>query len=432
MQLRVGLKGGDMVSLGHKQAKVTSSGAMTVNLIGGGTKTEVRYNAPLTLSADGGAVSIGGIAGGAKRGDLVKIRSASGSPLRLSTTARGGAAKGPATYAGQIEIVANGGLLRLVLVSSLEDYVKGVLQSEIPASYKLAAMQAQAVLARTYGLNPRLSHEQDGFNVCDSFLCCQAFVGVDSKLTANQLAAINQTRGQILTYEGKPALALFSANGGGHTENYENCFSDPITNKFPDEPISYLKGVAEGQLPEDFPSEKALRALHAAARVNTDDNWSPSFKWTVNFSADALEAHMHHVLEQVAKESQFAPFIVPPQSGVFGHIDRFEVSRRGVAGVAMELKIHTSKGIWVVRKELTIRSVFANPDLKLKRLRSARMFFDMARDRNGLLSKVTIGGLGTGHGVGLQQNGAEGLARQGKSYKEILRHYYDGAEVRSV
>lgn len=325
-----------------------------------------------------------------------------------------------------------GGVLYLVLISDLEDYVKGVLQSEIPASYKLAAMQAQAVLARTYGLNPRLSHEKDGFNVCDSFLCCQAFVGVDAKLTGNQLKAIQLTQSEILTYQGKPALALFSANAGGHTENYENCFSDPLTNKFPDDPIPYLAGVAEGELPPGFPSEAAMRALHKATRVNTDDSWSPSFKWTAIFPADALEAHMHHVIEELAKESQFAAFIVPPQSGVFGHIEKFEVSKRGVAGTAMELKIHTSKGIWVVRKELTIRSVFGNPELKVKRLRSARMFFDFVRDKNGLLTRVTIGGLGTGHGVGLQQNGAQGLALAGKNYKEILRHYYGAAEVRRV
>jgi stage II sporulation protein D len=431
MQIRVGLKGGDMVSPGHKQATVSTSGSTAVDLIQGSSVKMVHGGASLFLSPAGDQVVVNGIAGGAKRAALVKIRHARGGQLHLVATT-GAGKKGPAAYTGQLEVSASGGLLRLVLSCDLEEYVKGVLQSEIPASYKLAAMQAQAVLARTYGLNPRLSHDQDGFNVCDSFLCCQAFVGVDAKLTSNQLKAIQLTAGQVLTYEGKPALALFSANAGGHTESYENCFSDPITNKFPDNPIPYLAGVPEGQLPQGFPSQEALRAMHRAARVNTYDSWSPSFKWAAIFPADALEAHMHHVIDQLAKESQFAPFILPPKGAIFGHIDKFEISRRGVAGTAMELRIHTSKGVWVVRKELAIRSVFANPELKVKRLRSARMFFDFVRDKNGLLAKVTIGGLGTGHGVGLQQNGAQGLALSGKNYKEILRHYYGTAEVRRV
>ncbi|MFN8656731.1 MAG: SpoIID/LytB domain-containing protein [Candidatus Obscuribacterales bacterium] len=435
MQIRVGLKAGDLVSLGHKQVTVSSSSTVVELLSDGVSGQKIPGTGPVTISVTaGGALQVIGITGGAKQAARVRVSDAHGGRLHLTSTAKTGSKKGPVTYTGALEAFNNGssGELRLVLVCDLEDYVKGVLQSEIPASYKLAAMEAQAVLARTYGLNPRLSHEQDQCNVCDSFLCCQAFVGVDARLTAGQLQAITQTRGQILTYEGKPALALFSANAGGHTESYENCFSDPVTHKFPDDPIPYLHGVAEGKLPAGFPSESALRALHGAANVATDDSWSPSFKWTANFPADALEAHMHHVIAQVSKESQFAPFVVAPPSGSFGHIERFEVSRRGIAGVAMELKIHTSKGVWIVRKELTIRSVFANPELGVKRLRSARLFFDFARDRLGLLSKVTVSGLGTGHGVGLQQNGAQGLARQGKTYREILAHYYAGAIVRPV
>lgn len=432
MQIRVGLKAADLVSLGHKQVSV-SGGSIAVELAGGMPAQKYQATGAVTLSVVAGdAVRVAGIAGGARQASLVRIRDARDGRLHLTSTSRANRKKGPAAYIGRLEVRVESGELRLVLVCDLEDYVKGVLQSEIPASYKLAAMEAQAVLARTYGLNPRLSHEEDNCNVCDSFLCCQAFVGVDAGLTAGQLQAISQTRGQILTYEGKPALALFSANAGGHTESYENCFSDPLTGKFPDDAIPYLRGVPEGKLPAGFPAEPALRALHAATNVDTDDSWSPSFKWTANFPADALEAHMHHVIVQVAKESQFAPFVIAPPSGAFGHIDRFEISRRGVAGVAMELKIHTSQGIWVVRKELTIRSIFANPELGVKRLRSARIFFDFARDKLGLLSKVMVSGLGTGHGVGLQQNGAQGLARQGKTYKEILAHYYAGAVVSPV
>jgi SpoIID/LytB domain protein len=293
----------------------------------------------------------------------------------------------------------------------------------------LEAMKAQAVLARTYGIRPRLPHAADGFNVCDSYLHCQAFYGV-SKLTGMQQQAIASTKDEILLYEGKPALALFSAAAGGHTESYENAFSDPLTNAFPPPAIPYLRGVPEGSLPNGFPSEQALRALYATPNPKTVDAWSPGhFKWRVVLTGNQLEAHMHHVVSELRKDPQFAPFIKAPKSEKFGHIKSFEVGRRGVAGTAIDLIVHTSEGDWTISKELTIRSAFENPEVKLKRLRSARLFFDQETDSLGLLSQVTISGFGSGHGVGLQQVGAEGLARQGKTYREIIEHYYRGTTV---
>lgn len=340
-----------------------------------------------------------------------------------------GPRKARAEYKGSLHIKPHGKAIRLILECNLEDYVRGVLQSEVPSYFKLEAMKAQAVLARTYGLRPRLPHE-DGVYVCDSYLHCQAFYGVKS-LTSMQAEAINSTRGQILTYQDKPALALFSACAGGHTESYENAFSDPITNAFPPPPISYLRGVQEGgNLPAGFPDEKALRALYAEPHPNTADAWSSGhFRWRVVLSADALEANMHHILDVMRGDPQFGPFIKPSSSGRFGHIKGFEVTRRGVAGTAMDLLIHTSEGDWKISKELTIRSAFENPDVKLKRLRSARLFFDYENDSLGLLSTVTISGFGSGHGVGLQQVGAQGWAQRGKNYREILAHYYNGCAI---
>lgn len=335
-------------------------------------------------------------------------------------------------YSGRLLLKVDGGKLLVLLESDLEVYVRGVLRSEVPASYHIEAMKAQAVLARTYALRPRIDHSVDGFNVCDSFTCCQAFNGVDPALTAGQKAVIEETKGKVLTYDGKPALALFSANAGGHTEDYSNCFSNLKTNKFPDDPLPYLKGIPEGKLPHGFPSEAALRQLWALPKPETVDAWSATFRWQAHFTADTLEGHMHHVIETLRKEAQFAPFIVAPESQKFGHIQGFEVTRRGVSGVAMELAIRTSTGTWTIAKELTIRSVFGNPDMKLKRLRSGRIFFDQQKDKLGMLSAVTVFGLGFGHGVGLQQNGAQGLALQGMPFDKILSRYYPGTVLSTV
>ncbi len=129
----------------------------------------------------------------------------------------------------------------------LEQYLKGVLESEIPASYHLERLKAQAVAARTYALNPRISHERDNADVCDSYLCCQYFAGHKAVGSAKHTQAIESTAGEILKYGDKAILALFSSNAGGYTSNYEDCFSDPKTNLFPPAPIPYLRAVAEKQ-----------------------------------------------------------------------------------------------------------------------------------------------------------------------------------------
>lgn len=435
MQIRVGLKTGDLLELDHSKISLSSSDVLIVKAQAAGTRLlSLSANSKVDVTASGSSIILKD-GGGAHKfsGSLLieALKPISIINISSAATARS-SAKPSSHYRGQLQVTAKGNAVRLVLLTDLEQYVQGVLQSEVPSYFKLEAMKAQAVLARTYGLRPRLPHGPDGFDVCDSFLHCQAFYGVRS-LTGMQRQAITSTKNQLLMYEGKPALAMFSACAGGHTENYENAFSDPITNAFPPPAIPYLKGVPEGSLPAEYPTEAGLRALYAMQKPKTDDSWSPThFKWRVTLSADALEAHMHHIIEQLRKDPQFAPFIKSPKSGKFGHIKSFAIGKRGVAGTAIDLTIHTSEGDWIISKELTIRSAFENPEAKLKRLRSARMFFDQTNDSLGLLSKLTISGFGSGHGVGLQQIGAQGLAEQGKSYKEILEHYYHGATVGTI
>ncbi len=434
MQLRVGLTDNDLKTLAHRRHSISASSAAKVSVAASSSPAvrsfQLPAGQPLLVMADGDVLVLSGASVPAEFkhliGRLLVSPAGAGGYLQILTLKRDG--RTPVRYRGDLELSAQSGLIKVVLITDLESYLEGVLGSEIPASYHLEAVKAQAVAARTYALCPRISHEPDGFNVCDSYLCCQYFAGLGNT-SGKHRQAIDQTRDEILTYGGKPILALFSSCAGGHTENYHACFSDPVTGAFPPPPIPYLRGIPEGRLPDEFPDESAMRKLWSTPQPSTVDAWSGHFKWKIRLPAEALEAHMHHQVETLSRDPQFAPFIVPPASGLFGHIDRFEIRQRGVAGTVIWLFIHTSAGIWKIAKELTIRSIFANPDAGLKRLKSARIFFDYKRDRLGLLAEVTVSGLGWGHGVGMQQTGAEGLARQGKAYKEILSHYFSGAEI---
>lgn len=435
--LRVGLKTGDLIGLDHKEVTLTSqAGLLAVDADNPSKRIELAAGHVLTVVWQDGMLAAGTAGSSRNRLSSKRIDITTIPPDSLFTLKSAATSKSPAksarTYKGRLEVSVKPDGMRLTLVTGLETYVQGVLQSEVPAYFKLEAMKAQAVVARTYGLHPRLSHAPDNFNVCDSYLHCQAFNGLQ-QLNANQQAAISSTAAEILTYDGAPALALFSACAGGHTESYEYCFSDPITDAFPPPAIPYLSGVPEGTLPAGYPSEEALRVLFATKHPATDDAWSASsFRWQVDISADALEAHMHHYAKQLMKDPQFSPFIHPAASGIFGHIKSFTVTQRGVAGTAMHLQVDTTSGAWIFDKELTIRSLFENPDVKLKRLKSARIFFNHKYDHLGLLHSLEICGFGSGHGVGLQQVGAQGLADRGENYRQILSHYYRSAAIGSA
>jgi stage II sporulation protein D len=437
MQIRVGLKTGNLVGLDHKELVISSTGGILIKAASEAASHTLQLppGARVSLSAHDSSVIITQ-SGGKKTsfGHEIEVHERSAqNPINLESKPTESSPSKPASnYHGTLFVTANGSDLRAILQTDLESYVQGVLQSEVPSYFNLEAMKAQAVLARTYGLHPRLSHAVDHFNVCDSYLHCQAFYGIKS-LNPMQQQAISSTKGRILTYGGKPALAVFSACAGGHTESYEFAFSDPETDAFPSPPIPYLKGVPEGKLPKDYPSEAGLRELYREPAPQTDDAWSPhNFRWQVQLKADAMEAHMHHIISELQKDPQFKPFIQPPKSDQFGHIKSFEITKRGVAGTGVSMTIHTSTGDWVVRKELTIRSVFQNPDVNLKRLKSARVFFNHSQDSLGLLSGITIYGFGSGHGVGLQQIGAQGLASKGLSYEQIIEHYYRGAAITAL
>jgi stage II sporulation protein D len=346
-------------------------------------------------------------------------------------------------YVGSFVAFAKGDSARINLVCDLENYVRGVLQSEVPESYQIEAIKAQAVAARTYGLHPRIDHSRDHANVCDSYMCCQYFAGSNFELSGKYKSAIAETKNQILTFGGRPILALFSSNAGGFTEDYENCFSDKYSEnsvdaaaaeKFPGTSLPYLKGTPEGRLPgleKDNPhsNEELLRHIYADKNIVTADSWSTQFRWQVTLLANQLESHMHHVIETMLADPQYAPFIVAPQSAQFGHIKGFYAKKRGVSATIMELEIETSTGNWLVKKELVIRSIFKNPEAKLQRLKSAKFFIDQKQDNLGLLASIQISGMGWGHGVGMQQTGAQGMALSGNSYDQILAHYFQGAVI---
>ncbi len=171
----------------------------------------------------------------------VQLRSSSGRALancgyKLRAAGQGRISIGGEQYRGALEVVqtaSDSGSLNAVNALPVDQYLKGVVPNESPASWPLAALQAQALAARSYALSTQV--DGNGFDLYDDTRS-QVYDGIASEeARANQ--AVASTKGQVVTYGGKIAQTFFSACSGGHTESIQNVFFG--------EPVPYLVGVPD-------------------------------------------------------------------------------------------------------------------------------------------------------------------------------------------
>ncbi len=119
------------------------------------------------------------------------------------------------TYRGTVALVKRDSRGRTVNTVSLEDYVKGVVASEMPTSWAANAVRSQAVAARSYAVRIRDFTDYSGYDLCDTTVC-QVYGGVGAETAAGN-AAVVATAGSVVTYQGKVALTQFASSNGGHT-----------------------------------------------------------------------------------------------------------------------------------------------------------------------------------------------------------------------
>ena len=211
-----------------------------------------------------------------RAGSNVKLRTSGGRPLadcgrKLRAAGDGRIAiAGIGTYRGALEAVPTGsaaGSLNVVNAVPVDQYVKGVIPNESPASWPQAALRAQAVAARSYALSVQV--DGNGFDLYDT-VSSQVYEGLSSETAATNQAA-SATRGQVLTYGGEIAETFFSACSGGHTESVQNVFFGP--------PVPYLVGV-----PDPY------------------DGACPLHSWTLEFSGPEISSKLGSYLDGALKQ----------------------------------------------------------------------------------------------------------------------------------
>ncbi len=263
----------------------------------------------------------------------------------------------------------------------LDKYLYGVVSSEMPASYEKEALKAQAVAARTYTIykinnNDNKHGEAD---ICDDATCCQAWISKEDRLQKwdekdrevywnKIMEVVNSTKGKIITYNGEPINAFFHSNSGGATEAPVNVWGG---SNYP-----YLQTVATA-------GEDAYSQYSSELILTKEEFKNKIKKKHSDFSIDFNKEDCIKITEYTEGN----------------RVKNLRVGNLNLSGVE-------------------IRNIFG--------LKSAN--FKVAINQNNIKFEVT----GYGHGVGMSQTGADSLAKEGKNYEQIIKHYYIGVEIKNM
>ena len=284
--------------------------------------------------------------------------------------------------------------LTLVNEVELESYLRGVLPSEIgnPPAGEYEAVKAQAVAARSYTLSYIGRRAELGFDLWAT-VEDQVYEGTKRENEPSD-RALRETRGEVAVADGLPVRALYSSTCGGRTSNVEDVWPWPWT--------SYLRSVRDAGGDSDY----CARSGHYRWRE----------EWNV---AEFLQTLRTYAPGEGANPALFAGTLLDAR-----------VRSRSRCGRVAELVIETTSGETVLRGD-RIRWSLRRPGTAAI-LRSSFIKIGVARDAEGRPEKVIVSGAGNGHGIGLCQMGALGMARAGKGYRDILRHYYKGTQFAAM
>lgn len=291
----------------------------------------------------------------------------------------------PPVYSGSLEIRKTGQGLLLVNELPLETYLEGVVPSEMPASYEMEALMAQAVCARTYAVcqirESKLQKEY-GADVDDSvnFQVYENFMP-----TQKTSQAVKETAGQILVQNGEPVTAYYFSTSAGVTS------TDEIWGEKKAAP--YLSSV-KCQFDQDLP-------------------WS---SWEVELPWESLEKQL-------------------TDNGVKGTLKSLQIVKKSSSGAAVLLQVITEEEEYEIEGEYEIRSFLSPKGQKIREkdgtitegtglLPSA--YFDLEFQQG---KPLKIKGKGYGHGVGMSQNGANEMAKEGYTWQEILEYFFKDIEI---
>lgn len=303
---------------------------------------------------------------------------------------------------------------------SMEQYLYGVLPSEMPVFYGEEALKLQAVCARSYAMKQKETKKYEQFyaDVVDS-VASQVYQNTKEDGRANQ--AVRDTKGMILTYKGQIVSTYFFSTSCGYTTNSTDVWYTKSTDKSP----VYLQGGFQGKEPLvlNLKKEKDFQTFIKKGKYyDTFEKEMAWYRWSVKTDRNTVSKKL---AKSYAKEMK-----------KIGEVTKIEIMERGVGGVVKRCKIIGKKGAFIVEKEYAIRSIFAGEQVIAKGQNKAEMkvlnllpsgYFYITQKKD----KIVLYGGGFGHGVGMSQTGAKVMAELGYTWEEMAKYYFKGVEVKT-
>jgi len=275
-------------------------------------------------------------------------------------------------YRGRTIITPTSGGLTAINYVDLESYLYSVLGGEMNGNWPQEALKAQAVAARSYALFRRNRDGNSSFDLCDTARC-QVYRGVQDESTGTQ-TAVNATAGQVLTYNGTIIEALFHSSSGGHTENVEDVWGTRVP---------YLRAV------QDY------------------DQNAPVFSWNKIISRNELGN-----IVGLGPITAVNPVGQPTAGGSYRQLEFISSGtkkRVTTENLRNSLNLRSAK-ITIVPQTITTKSSSKDQTTK----------------------SFVIQGKGFGHGLGMSQYGAKGMAEQGLSYQQIALHFFQNTKLAKI
>lgn len=263
---------------------------------------------------------------------------------------------------------------------NLDEYIANVVSAEMPVNFDIEALKAQAIVARTYTIYKiTTSKKHNEADICDDSTCCQAWISKENRFKKWEeskrndnwnkiIQAVNDTKGKIITYNNKPINAFFHSNSGGKTE------------------VPFYVWGGSG-----YPYLQTVE-------TSGEENYS-EYKSEVEFTKEDFEKKI--------KEKH----------------ENFEINYEKDDCIKIIEKDNSDRVVTVKIGNLNLSGVEARSILGLKSSN-----FEIEIKDNSI--KFTV--IGYGHGVGMSQTGADSLAKQGKNYEEIIKHFYKDVEITNM
>jgi len=297
-------------------------------------------------------------------------------------------------YRGRLEILPYENAYIVVNILPMEEYLYGVVPSEMPSSYPMEALKAQAICARSYAYD-KLLHPAYAFADLDDSTSFQVYASIPEQESTNQ--AVEETKGQVLVDENGTLLETmyYSTSMGENKCQTEEQFRQTLLE----------------EKEADWESEASFyRWTYSSSTTIGDGLWT---------KLSGENAHIHFYGE---KETPFT------------YVKRLEITRRGTHMEAVECEIETDTGIYRIDSEYMIRKVLCITQGTIENhhgelvygmdlLPSPYFVLDCVVAENRVV-EYNIRGGGFGHGIGMSQNGAKEMAKRGLTCEEILRFYY--------